>query len=106
MKKKPLILATLLLSGCLTPTGQQRPADIVSYGVRGGAGSSGIHTVLEGDTVYTVSQRYNLPLREIISLNNLNAPYHLNMGYRLKLPAPNEYKVHKGGYAQQYFEDV
>ncbi len=94
--KKSLLLATLLLSGCLTPTGQQKPADIVTYGVQGGAGSSGIHTVLEGDTVYTVSQRYNLPLREIISLNNLSAPYHLNLGYRLQLPPPNEYKVHAG----------
>lgn len=94
--KRSLILTTLLLTGCLTPTGQQRPANIVTYGASGGAGSSGIHTVLEGDTVYTVSQRYNLPLREIISLNSLSAPYHLNMGYRLKLPAPNEYKVRSG----------
>lgn len=94
--RRSLILTTLFLTGCLTPTGKQRPADLVTYGLKGGAGSSGIHTVLEGDTVYTVAQRYKLPLREIIAINDLSAPYHLNQGYRLKLPAPNEYKVQAG----------
>jgi murein DD-endopeptidase MepM/ murein hydrolase activator NlpD len=84
------------LSSCLTPTGTQQPAEVVSYGVKGGAGSAGMHTVLNGDTVYTVSQRYNLPLREIISLNSLEAPYHLRSGFRLKLPPPNDYKVRPG----------
>lgn len=90
------LLSTLLLSACLTPTGKQQPAEIVTYGAKAGAGTTGMHTVLGGDTVYTVSQQYNLPLREIISLNHLSAPYHLNSGFRLKLPPPNEYTVRKG----------
>lgn len=97
--RKPVCAASmiaLLLAGCWTPTGNQRPAEIVTYGARAGAGSTGIHTVLEGDTVYTVSQRYNLPLRDIISVNRLSPPYYLNMGYRLRLPPPNEYKVKDG----------
>jgi murein DD-endopeptidase MepM/ murein hydrolase activator NlpD len=94
--KKSLLLLPLLLSACLTPTGMQQPAEVVNYGVKGGAGSTGMHTVLAGDTVYTVSQRYNLPLREIISLNSLDAPYHLRSGFRLKLPPPNDYKVRPG----------
>ena len=89
-------LSVLLLSGCLTPTGKQKPVEVVSYGAKSGAGSTGMHTVLGGDTVYTVSKEYNLPLREIISLNNLSPPYHLNSGFRLKLPPPNEYKVGAG----------
>ncbi len=90
-----VLLCTLALSGCLTPTGTQKPAEAISYG-QGGAGTTGMHTILGGDTVYTVSQQYNLPLREIISINNLAAPYHLKTGYRLKLPPPNEYKVQGG----------
>jgi LysM repeat protein len=98
MKKAAIAvsLTALLLSGCLTPTGRQKPADLVSYGGQSGAGSTGIHTVLGGDTVYTVAQHYNLPLRDIIAVNNLTAPYRLNRGYRLKLPPPNEYKVRPG----------
>ncbi len=85
-----------LLTGCLTPTGTQAPVGVVTYGANAGGGSTGMHTVLEGDTVYTVSKQYNLPLREIITVNDLSAPYTLTYGYRLKLPPPNEYKV-KGG---------
>lgn len=94
--RKSLLLLPLMLSACLTPTGTQTPAEVVNYGVRGGAGTTGMHTVMGGDTVYTVSQRYNLPLREIISINSLEAPYHLRSGYRLKLPPPNDYKVRPG----------
>lgn len=95
IKQLPIaaIFCSLLLTSCLTPTGTQKPAGVVSYGATGGAGSTGIHTVLGGDTVYTVSQRYNLPLRDIITVNNLSAPYYLQSGYRLKLPPPNEYRV-------------
>jgi len=96
VKARHLLLLPLILTGCLTPTGKQKPVDVVTYGANGGAGSAGIHTVLSGDTVYTVSQRYHLPVREIISLNNLSAPYKLPQGFRLKLPPPNEYRVHTG----------
>ncbi len=96
MPSSPSLLAMMalcFLSSCLTPTGTQKPAEVLRYGVRGGAGSTGMHTVLGGDTVYTVSQTYNLPLRDIITLNNLTAPYKLPPGFRLKLPSPNEYTV-------------
>ncbi len=96
MKKLSALLIALALTSCLTPTGQQSPAEVVTYKQNSGAGTTGMHTVLAGDTVYTVSQDYNLPLREIISINHLSAPYHLQMGYRLKLPPPNEYKVRPG----------
>lgn len=94
--RRALILTTLLLTGCLTPTGRQQPAEAITYGQKGGAGSSGIHSVSSGDTVYAIAQRYRLPMREIIAINNLSAPYALEVGGRLKLPAPNEYKVQPG----------
>jgi murein DD-endopeptidase MepM/ murein hydrolase activator NlpD len=96
VKKYPVLIAALMLSGCLTPTGKQQPAEVLTYGQTGGAGTTGMHTVNPGDTVYTISQRYNLPLREIISINSLNAPYPLTTGMRVKLPPPNEYKVRPG----------
>lgn len=96
MKKITAIAAALMLTSCLTPTGTQKPVEVVNYGAQAGGGSTGMHTVLEGDTVYTVSKKYNLPLREIISVNQLSAPYTLSYGYRLKLPPPNEYKVKTG----------
>jgi len=95
MNKIVLILLPLLLSGCLEAR-QDAAAPVVTYGVAPGAGSTGMHTVLDGDTVYTVSQQYNLPIRDIITLNSISAPYKLSVGYRIKLPPPNDYQVKKG----------
>ena len=35
-------------------------------------------------------------MRDIIVLNHLSPPYRLNVGYRMKLPPPNEYRVQSG----------
>lgn len=94
MMKAVLLTTITILS--LTACGAQDPALFNTYGVHKGAGSVGIHTVLEGDTVYKVAKNYQLPMREIITLNNIEAPYILNTGYRMKLPPPNDYKVREG----------
>lgn len=88
MKRLILAMICLALGAC-----SQVPSPTVSYGQKAGAGSAGIHTVLAGDTVYTVSKEYNLPMRDIVVLNQLSAPYTLTSGFRLRLPPPNEYRV-------------
>ncbi len=86
----------LLLYFLLTACGTQNPVSVNNYRASVGAGSAGIHTVLNGDTVYKVARNYQLPIREIITLNQLSAPYTLNVGYRIKLPPPNNYRVRAG----------
>lgn len=93
MKVKLWLLLSFLLTGCF---GTQTPAPSINYGAQKGAGSAGMHTVLSGDTVYNVSKHYQLPMRDIIVLNHLSPPYRLNVGYRMKLPPPNEYTVQDG----------
>ncbi len=83
-----ILASTILISGC-----SQDPSSFKTYGVTKGAGSTGVHTVLAGDTIYKIAQNYQLPMREIITLNNIEAPYVLNTGFRMKLPPPNEYRV-------------
>lgn len=90
MKRVWIIAGLMVLGACSQP-----PSPSVSYGLQAGAGSAGIHTVLAGDTVYSISKQYNLPTRDIVVLNQLNAPYKLTSGYRLRLPPPNEYTVKK-----------
>lgn len=90
MKRVWAIAGLLALGACSQP-----PSPSVSYGVQAGAGSAGIHTVLAGDTVYSLSKQYNLPTRDIVVLNQLSPPYKLTSGYRLRLPPPNEYTVKK-----------
>jgi murein DD-endopeptidase MepM/ murein hydrolase activator NlpD len=46
----------------------------------------GMIEVAKGETVYALSRRYNVGVREIIDANNLQAPFKLLAGQRLKLP--------------------
>lgn len=95
MRLRSCVLCVLIFAATAC-TRTEPPAPVVEYGAGKGAGSVGIHTVLEGDTVYGVSRRYRLPMRDIIVLNALSPPYKLSLGYRMKLPPPNEYKVKSG----------
>lgn len=67
-----------------------------TYGATAGNGSLGFHTVHRGETVWTISQRYGLVLRDILDANHLQPPYNLSSGERLTLPAPQTYKVRDG----------
>ena len=83
----------LFLSSCTHDVSSVR---VYHYGLSDGGGNNGVHTVHEGDTLWSVSQRYNVPLRDLMDLNEVRPPYLLANGQRLLLPAPNTYEVRKG----------
>ena len=87
-----LIFICFPLAAC----GNKTPAPTVHHGQSSGAGSAGVHTVRSGDTLYDLSNRYRLPMRDIVHLNKLRAPFKLFEGQRIKLPPPQEYKVKYG----------
>ena len=58
--------------------------------------ASGMHTVVRGNTVYSISRLYGLPVRSIIELNGLSPPYLLKVGDRVALPQRRGHKVAKG----------
>ena len=53
-------------------------------------------TVRKGDTLYSLSRKYEVPLRKLIETNNLSAPYTLHIGQNLRLPARQIHTVAKG----------
>lgn len=55
-----------------------------------------MHSVSRGDTLYSISDRYRLPMRDIAVLNKLQPPFRLYEGQRLLLPPPREYIVQQG----------
>ncbi len=55
-----------------------------------------IHVVQKGDSLYKISQFYNLPWQEIASVNALGAQDVLTVGQTLLIPAPFIYKAKKG----------
>lgn len=93
----------LLLSACAAP----QAAPVHNFGTHvDGAAGAGVVMVRDGDTVWRISERYRLPLRDIIDINGMKPPYHLQTGQRLQLPPPNEHKAGAGdtvtGIARMY----
>ncbi|PHS27988.1 MAG: hypothetical protein COA84_03040 [Robiginitomaculum sp.] len=50
----------------------------------------------KGDTLFALSEKYQIALKPLIAENNLKAPYALKVGQTLKLPAPLHYRVRPG----------
>ncbi|MFZ4603627.1 MAG: peptidoglycan DD-metalloendopeptidase family protein [Caulobacterales bacterium] len=46
------------------------------------------HVVAQGETLYALSARFQVPLRALIEVNRLEAPFALSPGQRLVLPPP------------------
>ena len=87
------IALVFVLSACGT---NDTPAPYVHYGEKGGADSAGVHTVNTGDTLWSIANRYKLSMQDIIHVNNLRAPYLIDVTQRITLPPPNTYKVREG----------
>jgi murein DD-endopeptidase MepM/ murein hydrolase activator NlpD len=54
------------------------------------------HQVVSGDTVYGISRRYGVPMREIIAANGLTPPFVLRIGQVLRLPGQAVHVVQRG----------
>ena len=52
--------------------------------------------VRPGDTVYDISQRYDVPVRSIIDDNRLQPPFKLELDRQLNLPQPRHHVVARG----------
>ncbi len=90
-----LIAISLLLTSCFG-MGKKNLAPVMHYGQHSGAGSAGVHNVTSGDTLYSISNRYRLPMRDIVELNRMRPPFKLKDGQRVRLPPPQEYRVQAG----------
>jgi murein DD-endopeptidase MepM/ murein hydrolase activator NlpD len=91
------------VSGGFTPGPVAAPSQPIT--------SSGlIHRVQSGETVYSVSERYRVPVRSIIELNRLQPPYGLIPGQPLLVPKPREHRVAAGdtvyGISRRYGVDM
>lgn len=58
--------------------------------------STGEITVEKGDTVYSLSKKYNIVLRDLIDENNLSAPFTISVGQKLKIPNARIHEVAAG----------
>ncbi len=49
-----------------------------------------------GQTLYSISKKYQTPLRDLIEANNLSAPYAVKSGTKIIIPQPTYYQVKSG----------
>ena len=66
--------------------------------------------VRKGDSLYSIARRHRIPLRELIEVNRIRAPYAVAPGRRLKLPVPRRHTVRSGdtvyGISRRYGVDM
>ncbi|MBF0281513.1 MAG: M23 family metallopeptidase [Zetaproteobacteria bacterium] len=53
------------------------------------------YLVQQGDTLYTIGQRFGVPFQQLAEQNRIKEPYLLNVGQRIELASPI-YKVRRG----------
>ncbi len=87
------LFMTLFLLSCTHDTQSVR---VYHYGTNDSGNGNGVHTVHVGDTLWSLSQRYNLPMKDLMELNRVYPPYKLEKGQRLILPVPKTYEVQTG----------
>lgn len=94
----PIFLPLLLLQACGGEKSQ--PATVHHYGLTKPKYTEvAVPTNIEvqpGDTLFAISKRYNIALRDLIDANGLKAPYELAVAQKLKMPHVNSYVVQEG----------
>ncbi|MFN4355406.1 peptidoglycan DD-metalloendopeptidase family protein [Parvibaculum sp.] len=81
-----------------SPSPVSRPVETMHPG--------GTYVVKRGDTVYSIARAHNVPVRSVIDANRLAAPYKIEVGQRLTIPAGRFHIVQRGdtvsGISRQY----
>ena len=70
-------------------TNRSRQQTTQSYRAKSGSGV--YHTVVRGDTLYSISRHYSSTVSEVIQWNHLYPPYNLSVGQRLQVNPSNKW---------------
>lgn len=54
------------------------------------------HRVEAGETLFSIAQRYDVPLAAVIDANDLSPPFDLRVGQRLDIPSVQVHEVRRG----------
>ena len=73
-----------------------------------------VYTVNEGDTLYSIAEKYDLPVTLLMKVNDIDNPYNLKIGTRLCIPgtedqlpqAPEQCQKTQENGKSQYRQDI
>jgi len=110
-----VMIAALMVSACTTTYDPARIRPTYSYNntpasrpvpklkpkvaaaqYRARKAARGVVIVAAGDTLFGLSRRFGLSVRELASRNGLNSPYRLSIGQQIRLHQLRSYRVRKG----------
>jgi murein DD-endopeptidase MepM/ murein hydrolase activator NlpD len=91
-----LMLVSALCAGLLGACGDKVKREIPVTRLGQTQNAAGVAIVQKHDTLWDIANRFDLPLRDIIALNEIKPPFIVQQGQRLQLPPPREYKVRAG----------
>lgn len=97
-----VVFSFSVLVGCAP---EFKPAPDYVGGFLWNEGKSKTITVQKGDTLYTVSRRYNVPTKAIIARNGLKPPFELREGQTLYLDPARSHLVESGDTLSQLARD-
>ena len=49
-----------------------------------------VYTINEGDTLYSIAEKYELPVSLLMKVNDIDNPYNLQIGTRLCIPGTED----------------
>ncbi len=79
-----------------TPRGNEPPRSAMQREVVPAKVRPASVKVGKGDTLFAISEKYQIALKPLIAVNKLKPPYALKAGQTLKLPPPLHYRVRAG----------
>ena len=88
-----VLIIVLVQAGCTMQSGKIR---LISLSDLWHGRTPETVTVQKGDTLYNISRRYNVPIRDIIETNHLTPPYLLYVGRVLRMPVARYHTVVHG----------
>lgn len=65
-----------------------------------------VHIIEKGDTLYSISKKYNTPIDSILKKNNLSDPSKIKIGQKLIIPVENSAKNDKKTNAKTNLEEI
>ena len=98
--KIPNVISEETIKEVKSQTEQQKSNEIVEHNTTKRVDLEEI-TVVKGDTLYSISRKYKIPVNDLAVMNKLSAPFALSVGQKIKVPRLDTVQVRSASEIKQ-----